>query len=527
MRPGAFPVGLALVLALAIPSAVYLWHYSDLPQFCDFHDDCIYYVSAKSLASGHGYRIESLPGQPAQTKHTPLYPLLLSVAWRIDPDFPDNLSLAAWISWLALPATLMLLAWYTARTGMDGLRGWLLLGLFAVNPYVIWFSSQLLSELMFMALLFAAMLLLDKDGEASPPVAVVAGAIAGLAYLARSAGIALLPAAFLYLWMRGQRRQAFLFAAAMAPFTGGWMLWAGLHMTGTDDPALIYYLDYAAYERLNVSVRDLHLYLWKNADGLLFGLGSLVLPRIMNSLFMKILAEVIAVAMISGIWRLVKRGRARLYATFAAANSALLLIWHFPPDERFVLPLFPLALAGLITELGHFAALLRASLRHRDVGQRMVAAGMAGGVAVVLGGALLLQAYIATVLQPEQAREARARRADERAAYAWVRSRIPGNTRFLAYADPRFYLYTGNPVIRQSLPPKLWYHEDHAGTVELWGNLAPFAREHGLKYYFFQPEDLTAATEAERDAIEFAHRERGYMKPVFQQGGVTIYEFKN
>jgi hypothetical protein len=203
------------------------------------------------------------------------------------------------------------------------------------------------------------------------------------------------------------------------------------------------------------------------------------------------------------------------------------LIWHFPPDERFVLPMFPLGLAGLITELEHFGGLLRASLRHRDVGQRIVAAGMMAAVGLALGGSLLLQGYIAAVLQPEQAQEARARREDQLAAYAWVRSKIPSDTRFLAYADPRFYLYTGHPVIRQSLLPKLWYHEDHAGTVELWGNLAPFAREHGLRYYFFQPEDLTAATEAERDAIEFAHREKGYMKPVFKQGVVTIYQFND
>ena len=53
---------------------------SDLPSFGDLHDDSLYYVSAKSLADGGGYRIESLPGEPAQTKYPPLYPLLLSLA---------------------------------------------------------------------------------------------------------------------------------------------------------------------------------------------------------------------------------------------------------------------------------------------------------------------------------------------------------------------------------------------------------------------------------------------------------------
>ena len=77
-----------------------------MPRFGDFHDDSIYYVTAKSLAGGGGYRIESLPGEPAQTKYPPLYPLLLSIAWKFDPQFPRNLTIAAWISWLAFPAVL-------------------------------------------------------------------------------------------------------------------------------------------------------------------------------------------------------------------------------------------------------------------------------------------------------------------------------------------------------------------------------------------------------------------------------------
>lgn len=526
MHPLARPVGGLLLLLLLAPSAAYLWQNRDVPQFCDFHDDCVYFVSAKSLASGNGYRIESLPGQPAQTKYTPLYPLLLALAWRLDPEFPRNLTTAAWLSWLAFPPALILLARYTPYMGLRGWRAWLLLVLVALNPYVIWFASQLLSELLFLALMFAAMILVERSRHRPQPVlALAAGAMAGLAYLSRSAGIALLPGAFLYLWLRGRRRQAWCFAGAMLPFIAAWTGWARLHMASTTDLALIYYIDYAIYQRINVGLNDLHLYLWKNADGLLLGLGSLVLPKVTSSLALKILAEVIAVAMISGVVRLVKRGHARLYALFSLANAALLLIWHFPPDERFVLPMFPLALAGLITELEHFAGLLRASLRHRDLAQRVVAGAMIGVAGLVFGGALALQVYVAAALQPESARDARARNRDQLAAFAWIRENVPPQARFLAYADPRFYLYTGHPVIRQPLLPRLWYHQDHAGTIALWGDLLPFARAHGLTYYYFQPEDLSAATAEERAAILKAHRECAAMKPVFENRAARIYQF--
>ncbi len=49
-----------------------------MPHLGFYHDDSIYWVSARSLATGDGYRIESLPGEPYQTKYPPLYPALLA-----------------------------------------------------------------------------------------------------------------------------------------------------------------------------------------------------------------------------------------------------------------------------------------------------------------------------------------------------------------------------------------------------------------------------------------------------------------
>src|SRR5439155_18787274 len=77
-------------------------------RFGFYHDDGIYVVTAKALATGQGYRIISLPYEPAQTKYPPLYPFLLSVIWRAYPGFPGNLwvltslSMAATVAFLAL-----------------------------------------------------------------------------------------------------------------------------------------------------------------------------------------------------------------------------------------------------------------------------------------------------------------------------------------------------------------------------------------------------------------------------------------
>jgi hypothetical protein len=527
---GSKPSHLLGLTLLLIPSAAFLWRNSDLPQFGDIHDDSIYYVSAKSLAEGH-YQIESLPGKPAQTKYPPLYPLLLSVAWRLNPRFPQNLPIAAWLSWLAFPVMLALLAALYPRMGISGWRLWLLLILLAFNPYIILFGAKLLSELWFTALLAGVLLLVERAVEADAGLrsrsqgwAVAAGCLSGLAYLTRSAGIVLLASAFLYLWMRRERRKAVFFAASMIPFVAGWTLWSRLHQLHSNDPALVYYTDYVRYEFMNISLRNLHLVLWKNIDGLLWGLGSLVIPKVTDSLFLKIMAELIAVAMFAGVVRMVRRGMAIHYAMFAAGSAFMLVIWHFPPNERFVLPLVPLAFAGLLAEMEHFAGMARAGLRHRDVSQRVASAIMASVVALVFAGAFGLQAYVGGVFIIEAAEQQRARNVDLRGAYAWMRVNLPADAAVIAYNDPVLFLYTGRASISRPLPPSIWYSEDHARALELYRELAAYAREHGAGYVYHTTSDLLRdMSDTEAKPIEDAIRSNTEFTPIYQRGIGTLY----
>ena len=63
-----------------------------------FEDDSIYFSSAKALAQGQGYVLPSLPGTPPATKYPILYPLILSLVWRWNLSFPQNLSAAVGIT---------------------------------------------------------------------------------------------------------------------------------------------------------------------------------------------------------------------------------------------------------------------------------------------------------------------------------------------------------------------------------------------------------------------------------------------
>src|SRR6185437_4105263 len=86
--PAAWFTVAAAVILLCIYAAVWATPAAGL-----VHDDGIYIATAKAMASGDGYVMPNLPGSPLQTKFPPLFSFLLSVLWRLNPNFPDNVRL--------------------------------------------------------------------------------------------------------------------------------------------------------------------------------------------------------------------------------------------------------------------------------------------------------------------------------------------------------------------------------------------------------------------------------------------------
>jgi hypothetical protein len=238
-------------------------------------------------------------------------------------------------------------------------------------------------------------------------------------------------------------------------------------------------------------------------------------------------AQVIAVAMIAGVVRMVRRGRGLLYALFAAGSCVQLLVWHFPPNERFMLPLFPLALAGLFTEGQHLYAMLRAGLGHRDTGQRVVAAGMLLAVASMAIAALGLQIYVGQFVLPEQLRAHRESNAARVAVYDWIRGSLPQDALLLSGEDGLVYLNTGRHAMRRTLPPPYWYREDHARIVDWMSNVGPFSSQHGLGYFAFSGVDFREGIgDDDRDAIETAIRTSPDLSPLYQTKTAAVYRFR-
>jgi len=508
-------------LLLLIPSAQFAWRNRDMPDFGRLHDDALMFVSAQGLAQGHGYRIASLPENPYQTKYPPLYPAYLSLVWTVNPRYPDNLATATLFIWPWLAVCLGLSLILYRQYGFSIGRSILLTAALGLSPYMALFGSLMLSEVFFTCFVLAALILARRPGNGA---IVLAGLAVACAYLARTAGIALvisIPA--LLLWKRDWKR-TMLFLAASLPAVGAWYWWMQAHLPHSQDMTLLYYVDYMGFRSANFGLDNLTVILWKNLDQILYGMGSLVLPKITAFLPLKILTQVIAVAMLAGVVRLVRRGIALDYAVFGLLSLGILAVWHYPPNERFVLPLFPLLLAGLVTEIEHLWGMLRKALRHKDASQRVVAVMFAAGMAAFFAAAIGLQAYMTFGLLDQIAAQERPKVSERRAAYRWMSMNLPAGAQVLSNDDPLLYLSSGHRGNSILLMPRWWYADDQESIINAYRNAAAYCKTRDLQYLYSTPDDLSRFTEGESiNQVLAAVRSDPHFRPVFTDSAGTLY----
>ncbi|MEO8025925.1 MAG: hypothetical protein ABI823_05610, partial [Bryobacteraceae bacterium] len=512
-----------LLLAALIPSARFAWQNRDTPQFGFLHDDSLYLVSAKSLITGDGYRIESLPEQPYQTKYPPGLPMLLALAWKLGGGYEGTFGWVTLFGWMTIP----LLALLSMRLFSDyGLAGWrpVMVGLLlAVNPYFSLFGVNLLAENLFLCLLLGSFLLSLRGRSAAAPV------VAGMAYLVRSAGIVLLASHPIALWLRGRRRAAMTYVAILLPVVAAWMVWSRFHMAPPGkDWIITYYTNYFLYQTQNATLDIFPILLWKNVDALLASMGYLVFPKIQNILAAKIAAQVIACLMISGVVRLTFRHEgARDYTLFAIGSALMLLVWHFPPNERFLLPLAPLLFAGMIVEVERFADQVRTGFSHRDRSQRVAAYAIGAVGAVVLLCCLSLQLWVSQSLMPDTAELSRARRSDRRVAYDWIRENTPADAAFVAYDDAVLYLETGRHATSIPLPTRNLYLGNTQRQIEIYRDIQEIAHHHSAAYILFTADDLTRdEAPDQRDVIARGLRDNTRLEQVWSSDRATIFRVR-
>jgi hypothetical protein len=394
------------------------------------------------------------------------------------------------LAWIALPLYVVLVREFLKRYDFSVTEQAVLCAIAALNPVAVLFSVSLMPELWFTALLLASVLMAERALAEDSPLwlPVVAGFLGGLAYLTRSAALPLLATAPLCFLLKKQFRNALLFGVAMLPAVAGWQLWVRGHVSNSWDLVTLYYTNYFGFQIYNVPLRDLPLVMWHNLDGLLMGIGkALTFDFEYGS---KHLERLVSAAAIAGSFRLARQTR-KLQLPFAAAGfTLLLLVWHYPPDQRFVYPIYPLLLAGLWTEVKNVLKTLRLAWSKRSIADRAVA-GLAG--AVLAGfGAFLAYTTVSGDLAfiPAMLASHRTDLESKLPVYAWIAKNAPAESNVFAYDDPVVFLYTGRRSCGLPIPTKLYYHDDDDGIDRLLYSIPDFVRENRLDYLLLARSDF-------------------------------------
>ena len=473
-----------------------------------FLDDTIYLGTAKALAAGQGYVVPSFPGVLPQTKYPILYPLILSLVWRVWPTFPNNLTLAIAVS-IAIAAAYLVLSYvFIRRSGISRAMGLCALAAVALHPELQVFAGSLMSDHLFALFVVASALAADDawlNSEHSLRWGIVAGFLLGLSTLTRTAGIGVITGIALYgAW---QRRWKTLWAmlvvcagvviagAAVTHLLSPVPVAAGSGMPPTlFQQVATYNSSYARFWLLSVpSLSVLPAMLATNlrllilAPGRYLVMTGVILPANVFTFCLSLLATA---ASVGGIARWFHSTR-RLSLLFAALGSLpMLLLWNYVMFERFLLPFIPLIFLGIAMESRRLGRMLLTTLRQGDVGQRALGsvisilfAGLIGIAAynyIQFVRGIKLYAHVLAGLNRER-----------REAYDWLSQHAAPSDRVFAYADGLTYLYTDRQSVRPvEITTDCRYKPDRTGCTVGFEDLVPAIRYAGAKYWIITPSDF-------------------------------------
>jgi hypothetical protein len=425
-----------------------------------YHDDGIYVSTAKALATGQGYRIISLPNEPAQTKYPPLLSFLLSLIWRVYPTFPENLLpmmllvAAAAVGFLALTWRYLVNQRYATHW-----QAMIIIALTAFNWRAMVSATGIYSEMVFAALSLLCLIAAEHYLEEKErwPMGLLVGVAAGLAILTRTAGVSLLMALAGYCLLRKMWR-GLLPVLIGGLFALGWAAWSYFN---ADNGVWVNSTYYTSYVRDLISVvEDLKAGGGGSTIGVVLGiLGRNLLMLVVVTPPVLCLGIEYSQAqyfgftimfIVAGFIRQAKTGFRLLHA-YVVCYLALHLFWlPYVSYDRFLVPILPFLLLFLVTEVEWLATLIAKEVRSGCQIVRRLSAAVIGlaliasvGIAVYnYGVGVYWQCAIASIRKVAKPPR------EDAAAIEWIKANTNPEDVVLSYRDPTLYLHTGHKATR-------------------------------------------------------------------------------
>jgi hypothetical protein len=472
-------------------------------------DDSIYFSSAKALAQGQGYILPSVPGALPATKYPILYPWILSLVWRWNPNFPANLAGAIAITVIfGLGYLTMVFLFLRSLKAFATAETLLLTAFCALHPLVLFYSASVLSDIPFAMLALSALVLADRAMQpgAGSASAAFCGLLGGLSILMRLFGLPIVLGIVIAALIRRTWRQLFIFVTSLTPFLAA-SAWRILFPAAAHSPASgasasslgwsqswAYYTNYLAIWK--ISVPNGHIFgkmVQNNALNIFSAPADFFLAPLFlrDTLVGHALVGIVAFTTLAGILR---QARSRGWTPVHYAllpYSAVVLFWSFADaNNRYFLPFWPLFVAGFLVELKHVIGMLRSVFfTKRPTFEKILAASL-GALVFCLSAAVAVNYVSGTrrllfLKSEERAALLRGRKG----AYGWLSRFTPPGARVIAYDDPSVYLYTGRIAMRPIIfstdalfaPERLNIAVDHMGDV---------ARAIGAQYWLVADDDF-------------------------------------
>src|SRR3954449_7622643 len=203
---------LAAVVLAAVHVGLVAGHY----VVGSFDDDGHYLALAKAFADGKGYVDTSMPGSPVESLYPPGYPLLITPLVWLFGSAVWPLRLLSAIAFLGcFPLLDRLLRRHPVPTGVRMAT----LVLFALNPTIATFGSEVMPETVFLLVLLAVLLALPRWEEEARVLSwsgVVVAVGAPYLFLLKTAGLPMLAGVLVWLLLRRRWRRVAVTAAVSA-----------------------------------------------------------------------------------------------------------------------------------------------------------------------------------------------------------------------------------------------------------------------------------------------------------------------
>ncbi len=303
-----------------------------------FYDDGIYLALAKSLAEGHGYHLQYLPGAPAAVHYPFGYPVLLAALWTLWPSFPANEPLLRGANAVLMGvAAALITAHLLPRLGTPRWLTALAVVLAATAVPMVAVATVLFSEPLFLVFVagacWAADAARERGGRRALGLALLAGLLAGAAALTRSIGVTVIGGVVLSLAVARRPREAVAAAIPAALLLLPWQFWSRAHHGAVDPLIASNYGTYGDFLRQGGAG-------WLSLSSLgeiARPLAAITLPPVPGML-RTLLGLITLVVLVAGFIALTRRAPAAGWMLWCYV--AIVAAWPYAPD-RFLWGVLP------------------------------------------------------------------------------------------------------------------------------------------------------------------------------------------